>query len=167
MNRFLQYVRFLLVATNQHGVHSPFIYAYVTKCLYAKSRFKGSKAIDILLKSIDYFKVKKVWLPQEEKNIEEIISKQFSRVHLGPDGMQIIYLSVIDPEVIAQLLRKDSGVENDTLLLIGAIHENEYASQIWEQVKKNEKVRVTVDMFFCGAVFFRREQVKEHFKIRI
>ena len=33
----LQYINFLFQSKNQHGVHSPFVYDFVTKCLYKKS----------------------------------------------------------------------------------------------------------------------------------
>jgi len=33
---FFQYVKFLLNSTNQHGVHSPFVYRLVTTCFYTK-----------------------------------------------------------------------------------------------------------------------------------
>ena len=36
MLALFSYLRFLLKSTNQHGVHSPFVYNFVTKCLYNK-----------------------------------------------------------------------------------------------------------------------------------
>ena len=36
-----------------------------------------------------------------------------------------------------------------------------------ELIKKHPKVTVTVDLFYFGIVFFRKEQAKEHFKIRV
>jgi len=35
-----QYLKFLKASTNQHGVHSPFVYDLVTKCFYDRSRYK-------------------------------------------------------------------------------------------------------------------------------
>ena len=32
----ISYLKFLLKSTNQHGVHSPFVYNLVTKCFYKK-----------------------------------------------------------------------------------------------------------------------------------
>jgi hypothetical protein len=39
--------------------------------------------------------------------------------------------------------------------------------EAWSTIKKHPKVTVTVDVFHYGIVFFRREQSKEHFKIRV
>jgi hypothetical protein len=37
---------------------------------------------------------------------------------------------------------------------------------LWELIKKNPKVTVTIDTFQWGLVFFRSEQVKEDFIVR-
>ncbi|MES2591321.1 MAG: methyltransferase domain-containing protein [Bacteroidota bacterium] len=36
----------------------------------------------------------------------------------------------------------------------------------WDQIKNNNRVTVTLDLFFIGIVFFRKEQVKQHFVIK-
>lgn len=38
--------------------------------------------------------------------------------------------------------------------------------EAWEEIKMNEKVTVTLDLFYFGIVFFRKEQVKQHFIIK-
>ena len=37
----------------------------------------------------------------------------------------------------------------------------------WDIIEKHPKVTVTIDTFQWGLVFFRREQEKEHFIIRV
>ena len=37
MNLVLEYLKFFLKSSNQHGVHSPFVYDFTTKCLYKKT----------------------------------------------------------------------------------------------------------------------------------
>ncbi|MEN8126127.1 MAG: class I SAM-dependent methyltransferase, partial [Bacteroidota bacterium] len=32
------YLKFLLSSTNQHGIHSPFVYDLTTKCFYVSSK---------------------------------------------------------------------------------------------------------------------------------
>ena len=39
--------------------------------------------------------------------------------------------------------------------------------EAWEIIKNHPKVTVTIDTFQWGIVFFRSEQVKENFIIRI
>lgn len=39
-------------------------------------------------------------------------------------------------------------------------------SGAWEEIKNNNQVTVTIDLFYMGIVFLRKEQVKEHFLIR-
>ncbi|WP_040278226.1 O-methyltransferase [Psychroserpens damuponensis] len=39
MFQFIQYIKFLLKSTNQHGVHSPFVYDLVTQCFYDKTEY--------------------------------------------------------------------------------------------------------------------------------
>ena len=58
-------------------------------------------------------------------------------------------------------------IHNDSMLLIKGMYNSKKAIKNWKQIKKMEQVRVTVDLFYCGIVFFRKEQAKEHFKIRI
>ena len=39
-------------------------------------------------------------------------------------------------------------------------------AEAWEEIKNNNQVTVTIDLFYMGIVFLRKEQVKEHFLIR-
>ena len=39
--------------------------------------------------------------------------------------------------------------------------------EAWEYIKANDAVTLSIDLFFIGIVFFRKEQkVKQHFTIR-
>ena len=38
--------------------------------------------------------------------------------------------------------------------------------EAWEEIKKNEHTTVTIDLFYMGIVFFKKDQVKEHFMIQ-
>ena len=39
-------------------------------------------------------------------------------------------------------------------------------TEAWEEIKRHPKVTVTIDLFFIGLVFFRKEQAKQHFIIK-
>nr|WP_294782543.1 class I SAM-dependent methyltransferase [uncultured Flavobacterium sp.] len=57
-------------------------------------------------------------------------------------------------------------IDNDSVWIFDDIHWSEEMEEAWEIIKKHPKVKVTIDTFQWGFVFFRREQEKEHFIIR-
>ena len=166
MYRLLQYLKFLLTSANHHGVHSPFVYNYVTKCMYSKTNYSYSKSVNILLKSIGYIDAKQVWFFENQK-IEKIIQNRFPDIGFNERFSKILFLSASEQRIIDSMLSKKNSVQNDSLLIIDDIYGSKDKNRMWKKIKLHEKVRVTVDMFYCGAVFFRQEQAKEDFKIRI
>jgi predicted O-methyltransferase YrrM len=59
------------------------------------------------------------------------------------------------------------NVHNDTLFLFDDIHWSQDMEAAWDFIQKYEKVTVSIDTFQWGLVFFRKEQQKEHFIIRV
>ncbi len=59
------------------------------------------------------------------------------------------------------------SIHNDSVFIFDDIHWSKEMEEAWELIKKHDKVTVTIDIYFWGIVFFRKEQVKEHFKIRV
>lgn len=60
-----------------------------------------------------------------------------------------------------------STVHNDSVMIFDDIHWSKGMEEAWEEIKAHPRVKVTIDTFQWGLVFFRREQEKEHFVIRI
>lgn len=58
-------------------------------------------------------------------------------------------------------------VTNDSVWIFDDIHWSSAMEEAWEMIKNHEKVKVTIDTFQWGIVFFREEQEKEHFVIRV
>lgn len=56
---------------------------------------------------------------------------------------------------------------NETVWIFDDIHWSTEMTEAWETIKKHPKVKVTIDIFQWGLVFFRSEQEKEHFVIRV
>lgn len=46
------------------------------------------------------------------------------------------------------------------------IHWSDEMEEAWEEIKSHPKVTVSIDLFFMGLIFFRKEQAKEHFVVR-
>jgi len=56
---------------------------------------------------------------------------------------------------------------NDSVFIFDDIHWSREMEEAWEQIKGHPRVQVTIDTFYWGLVFFRKEQEKEHFTIRL
>ena len=59
-----------------------------------------------------------------------------------------------------------STITNDSVWIFDDIHWSQEMEEAWEVIKKHASVKVTIDTFHWGIVFFRSEQEKEHFVIR-
>lgn len=252
----IQYIKFLLKSSNQHGVHSPFVYNLVTKCFYDKTAYgaynhllnyrkslienhtkikvtdlgAGSQAMKqqersvseiaknagtthkrakLLYRLTNYFKPKNILelgtslgiasyamrLGNPEANITSIEgcpeTSKFSKHQLQKH--QIENISILNGDFINEIDKislknydliffdgnhqKGATLKyfetllktatNNSVFIFDDIYWSEGMTEAWEIIKKHPKVTVTIDTFFWGFVFFRREQEKEHFKIRV
>lgn len=60
-----------------------------------------------------------------------------------------------------------SQTHNFSVIVLDDIHWSSEMEQAWQQIKEHPRVRLTIDLFFVGLVFFREEiKVKQHFTIR-
>ncbi|WP_375239270.1 O-methyltransferase [Aurantibacter sp.] len=60
-----------------------------------------------------------------------------------------------------------NNIKNDSIFIFDDIYWSKEMTDAWNIIKKHPKVTVTIDCFWCGFVFFRKEQEKEHFVIRL
>lgn len=56
---------------------------------------------------------------------------------------------------------------NDSVFVFDDIHWSQEMEEAWERIKDHPQVKVSIDTFYLGLIFFRREQVKQHFIIRL
>ena len=56
---------------------------------------------------------------------------------------------------------------NDTVFVFDDIHWSAGMEAAWEEIKAHPKVQISIDTFYLGLIFFRKEQSKQHFKIRM
>ncbi|WP_299101240.1 O-methyltransferase [uncultured Winogradskyella sp.] len=256
MYQIKSYIKFLTKATNQHGVHSPFVYNFVTKCLYDKTTYPeynaletyrntlkahkteleitdlgaGSKVLDSKKRKVSAM-IKASSSSKKESELLFRLTKHFkfkTILELGTSlGMGTYPLSLANTtsqittiegcantsafaqyEIEKQNIKnvefitgsftdtipniktekfdfiffdghhsKDATIQyfeallpkihNDTVFVFDDIYWSKGMTQAWEYIKNHNTVKVTVDCFHLGFVFFRREQVKEHFKIRL
>jgi len=163
--RFVSYLKFLAKSTNQHGVHSPFVFKYVTQCLYSGQKLHQKKSINVLLKTLDYFGFETVSI-KNNGAVRELVKQTFPKVRFDENPLDLLFVDEMD---ITSFQKKCSEgmLRNDSLILVDSIHDDEKNLEQWNRLIAQPEVTVSIDMFHCGLISIRREQVKEHFMIRI
>jgi predicted O-methyltransferase YrrM len=58
-------------------------------------------------------------------------------------------------------------VKNESIFIFDDIHLSKEMYQAWNIIKQHPKATVTINNFYWGMVFFRKEQTKQHFTIRV
>lgn len=256
MYQIVAYLKFLFASTNEHGVHSPFVYLLVTTCFYdrktreaykdiktyrnsllqnkdclnvedfgagsrvfknterqihkiAKTSGSSLKQSKLLHRLINYFNPEHVLelgtslgiathamaisnpktaitsiegsTQLAEFATQQIGKRQLSNVHIINGRFEEV-LPTLDQTIwdfvfidgnhskAATLDYFEQLVEhthNDSVFIFDDIHWSKDMTEAWQIIKDHPKVRVTIDTFNWGFVFFRKEQAKEHFKIRL
>jgi predicted O-methyltransferase YrrM len=60
-----------------------------------------------------------------------------------------------------------NNMSTESLIIIHDIHWSSEMEEAWEQIRQHPQVKMSIDIFSAGLVFFRREfKVKQHFLIR-
>jgi len=181
------YLSFLIKSSTQHGVHSPFVYNLTTRCLRKKllkntlkeqhnnnqkKRSLSSKKETLLLNIISYFRIKKVLeITNYSKSEYIIVSENSSKTSTS------ITKELVDFFFLNQISSKENlnnefnaclkNIHNNSIVIVNNIHLNHEMEKAWKSIKENSKVTVTIDIYHFGLVFFRKEQEKEDFIIRV
>jgi len=249
------YLKFLLSSTNQHGIHSPFVYDLVTKCFYNTKKYQeyfvlnayrnsllksdetllvtdfgaGSKVFkknlrkvkdiakhagisrkrqQLLFRLSHYFSIKSslelgtslglatIALAVNKNNTINTIegcenTAKVAKKKLDAIGINSVQIHVGDFEKILQKFtnttfdivfvdgnhNKESTLtyfelllplaHNDTLFIFDDIYWSKGMTEAWKEILRHPKVTVSIDTFYWGLVFFRKEQKKETFTVRL
>ncbi len=253
------YISFLLASTNQHGVHSPFVYDLVSECFYddnsklkpkydklknyrlslldnnrlinvtdfgagsrvfksnhrkisaiAKNAGISNKRAELLIRIVEYFNSKNILeigtslgigtaclsLGNSNSKIttlegcpetSKITKEQFNKFHFYNIDIKIGDFKSTLPKALNEMNydliyfdgnhKKDSTINyfeqclssahNDSVFIFDDIHWSKGMEEAWNYIKDHNKVTVSIDTFQWGMVFFKKEQPKEHFVIRV
>lgn len=148
------YFKFLLKSTNQHAVHSPFVYNLVTRCLYNKT----------LINKSCFFK-------QKTKKETEITQKLTNYLQQNPFKKSLeketYKLFLFEKPNEKEFKKKLHLATNNSCFVFKNIYKNKKYNAYWKKMLTLSKVTVSIDTYFVGILFFRKEQAKQHFTIRV
>jgi len=164
------YLQFWFSAYNEHGTHSPFVFNLLTKGLYpTDSRWKGrtrkEQFIDRLVVCFE---------PQQMATLEGKMPRSLSmeiavvtyqtHFRIGYDcilfnGTQTQTWPTVD--VVAQTMH------NDSFWIIDRRGKEASVEKYWQEVVASTEMIVTLDFYYFGVAFKRKEQLKQHFNLRL
>lgn len=157
------YLQFLVKSTNQYGVHSPFVYNYITKGLYnAKKDLQVSnKTNQWLLHSIQYFQPKTVYV--SNINLLSDIKKISVEKTVDLSNADLI-LDLYTLENQTRIVQTINSMNNSQLLLIASY--KKYPKSFFNELRKNPDITLVVDFYYGCLISKRTEQPKQNFFIR-
>lgn len=174
MRKMIRYIKFLWKSTNKHGVHSPYVFLMITKCLYAKRliykediinypKIFSKKQWELIVRLLRYYPFENVLSDTEISPLKE----QYKLDVVNGESKKTIYDFVIlsDISKIENPSKILDFLSNDGLWLCTNIHQAKNR-ELWEDVVQSEKCTVVIDFYHSGLLSTRKEQQKQRFTIR-
>jgi len=184
-----KYLQYHWVAANSkgHGVHSPFVYQFIRNTLNAKSLLKeiesSAPAVKKMIESIEAASSDAL-APKIKLLIARLVQslnpltfsvtgelKQIEAEHSINDNASIDFAFIGEDQDEARIIQYANRImdkmHSNSWIILHGIHTNSTMEAAWNQLKQHAKIRLTIDLFSIGILFFRTEQKeKEHFIIR-
>jgi hypothetical protein len=166
MHNPFYYIKFWIKANNQHGIHSPFIYNFVTKGLYIKHKYCRSSSLNTFFKCVDYFKPKSIDFEGDNELLRNKVKSEFPSIsYKAPYEMK--YYDSLESESQISAMAAYAKQQPKGIIFIADIRTKRISEELWNKLIMANFAIVTIDMYYGGLLFFHSTQAKQHFKIRI
>lgn len=163
------YLQFWFAANNEHGIHSPFVFNLLTRGLYhSDRRWKGqSRKQQFIDRLIAYFEPQRI----------AVLDKQALQVRTTQEIVEFDCESTIPYDCLIfngttasnwpSIATVIPHLHNDSLWIIDRRSKEASIEKYWQEVVASEEMIVTLDFYYFGVAFKRKEQLKQHFKLRL
>jgi len=157
--KMLSYLNFWWKSSNQHGVHSPFVYNYLTKGLYEVKNPTKNKRTNWILKSIFYFKPQKIYIQpvgflKQIKVENELLTNEIEKAEL-------LFFSDFNSINLKDFI---SQIHSDQLLFICL---EKYDVTLLNSIRNNKEVTLVLDFYLGCIISKRKKQLKQNFFLRL
>ena len=162
LNRILFWVQ----SKNRHGIHSPFVYNFLDRALYQKTLQAYPAQKKLLLAITDYLPIINAgYAPEAAKSFKWLVQKR-AQLQEGPPPYDL-YIFDRPSQNFLQMLGRQHFWHNNSVVFVGKLDRKKPDFAFWKQACRQAGVSVILEGYSAGLIFFRKEQAREHFKIRI
>ena len=169
--RLYKYFNYYFNASNGkgHGVHSPFVFNFISSILNNKELKQeanySNKYRALLIRMVAYYMPEVVMefeaTPSNKADVLEEIE------NADTIGLLHVKQNKNAEDVISYFSAAIKKVNTESILIFDGIHDSKEMENSWEAIKMHKEVKLTIDLYKLGIVFFRQEQLeKESFTIR-
>ena len=169
--RLYKYFNYYFNASNGkgHGVHSPFVFNFISSILNNKELKQeanySNKYRALLIRMVAYYMPEVVMefeaTPSNKADVLEEIE------NADTIGLLHVKQNKNAEDVISYFSAAIKKVNTESILIFDGIHDSKEMENSWEAIKMHKEVKLTIDLYKLGIVFFRQEQLeKENFTIR-
>lgn len=169
MTQEKNYFKFWWKSSNEHGVHSPFVFNLLTKGLYPKqSEWKGLAKKDAFPKRVLAY-----YTPKSIAQIgggQEILNTLTTSVPFKPSQGKYDFIWIGSGVSNQKTLKVDDlflSMHNDSTLMFDRRDNNCDVENLWTEIINDDRFIVTLDFYHFGLAFIRSEQLKQHFTLRM
>ena len=168
IHAFKEYLKYRWKAKNRHGIHSPFVYAFVEDVLEDRKRLFGSlQIVDHGLPTQNHnMLLSRMMVYYSYHSIRRVASIDKAGMTASCD---LLLLHETDPRQWKSLLDENASFPgNDSVVVIADIHKSADHTAAWASLCKARPVRIGIDLYGIGLLFFRAEvKERQHFVLRL
>lgn len=157
---------FWLKAKNRHGIHSQFVYDFLDKSLYTLPKQHSNPEQKLLTAALTHFKPKNLGINPKWMAVPSWIAAEFSKASRSAIPYDFYVSNALDPE-LEQLILQEKLWNRDAVIFVGGIRQNNRAFENWKHLCDTARIRVSLESYAAGLLFFRPQQAPQHFKIRL